>query len=492
LVCALVVGCNSRYRGGGGPFPDAGPPGTCGDGTRSSGEVCDGADVGESTCETFRFTGGTLRCDASCQDYDFSMCEGEAGECGNGTAEPGELCDGSDLGGASCESVGFGGGTLGCATGCRAYDTSGCGEAPMGSPRILTFTTNVTTITEGESVTFSLVATDPDGVDDIIGGTLNDPGSTLSYGTLATAATEGAYTITLSWSEIHRVRAIDFTAPMARMFEAEIFDVAGNRAVDLVSVTLSCGTDAACDGSCTFLGDDYNCGACDNFCEGGTYCTEGTTGYACDCPTGESFCGGSSCTPLDTETDCGACGVTCLSGSYCEPDGSGYSCQCFGANEDYCPGLGCVDITTPMNCGACGAACGTGEFCRSTGGTYACAMGYDMMAPTQTIAFTGGTNTFTFSGVPMVSSGTPAVVTIYASGDFDTSSVEYATIAVDSTTVGTFTVGSCIGTTRMFNVTDISSAASDGIVRVTFRTTADVHAGGCSSVSDTVYARLTF
>lgn len=45
--------------------------------------------------------------------------------CGNGVHEGGEDCDQSDLGGKSCETVGFGPGTLSCDIGC-GYDTTAC------------------------------------------------------------------------------------------------------------------------------------------------------------------------------------------------------------------------------------------------------------------------------------------------------------------------------------------------------------------------------
>ena len=45
--------------------------------------------------------------------------------CGNGSIEAGETCDGSNLNGASCTSLGFTSGALGCAASCR-FDTSGC------------------------------------------------------------------------------------------------------------------------------------------------------------------------------------------------------------------------------------------------------------------------------------------------------------------------------------------------------------------------------
>lgn len=45
--------------------------------------------------------------------------------CGNGIIEPPEDCDGEDLAGETCESLGYEGGTLGCRELC-AFDTSGC------------------------------------------------------------------------------------------------------------------------------------------------------------------------------------------------------------------------------------------------------------------------------------------------------------------------------------------------------------------------------
>jgi hypothetical protein len=48
------------------------------------------------------------------------------GSCGNGVREGQELCDGSDLGGATCQGQGFDGGTLACNGTCDGYVTSGC------------------------------------------------------------------------------------------------------------------------------------------------------------------------------------------------------------------------------------------------------------------------------------------------------------------------------------------------------------------------------
>jgi hypothetical protein len=46
--------------------------------------------------------------------------------CGNDTIDTGEVCDGSALGGETCENNGFSGGTLACSATCDATDASGC------------------------------------------------------------------------------------------------------------------------------------------------------------------------------------------------------------------------------------------------------------------------------------------------------------------------------------------------------------------------------
>lgn len=45
--------------------------------------------------------------------------------CGNGLKETGEQCDGGDLGGQTCQTQGYGGGTLACTSACT-FDTSAC------------------------------------------------------------------------------------------------------------------------------------------------------------------------------------------------------------------------------------------------------------------------------------------------------------------------------------------------------------------------------
>ncbi|MBC8071511.1 MAG: hypothetical protein IAG13_24500 [Deltaproteobacteria bacterium] len=99
------------------------PP--CGNGMLDDGEACDGNDLAGSDCRSIGFAGGTLFCGADC-NFDASACDAVE-TCGNGVVDEGEECDGPDLATASCEAVGgeFGGGELACNSNC-SYDTSGC------------------------------------------------------------------------------------------------------------------------------------------------------------------------------------------------------------------------------------------------------------------------------------------------------------------------------------------------------------------------------
>jgi hypothetical protein len=94
-------------------------PRSCGNGLREpeAGEDCDTPDIGGATCETQGYYGGSLGCTPACR-FDTSAC---AGICGDGTADTssGEACDGSDLGGKSCTDYGFYGGTLKCLPNCQ-------------------------------------------------------------------------------------------------------------------------------------------------------------------------------------------------------------------------------------------------------------------------------------------------------------------------------------------------------------------------------------
>ena len=100
------------------------PPDECGDGVVTGNEVCEANVLGEATCTSLGFDAGTLGCSGDCLDYDTSGCIEYV--CGNGIIEGTEVCDQNDLGGQSCQGQGFDEGPLGCAADCMSFDTSNC------------------------------------------------------------------------------------------------------------------------------------------------------------------------------------------------------------------------------------------------------------------------------------------------------------------------------------------------------------------------------
>jgi hypothetical protein len=101
----------------------SGCTGGCGNDFAEPGEACDGADLGGSTCADLGFSGGTLACGDDCAAFDMTGC-GDG--CGNHVLEAGEVCDGPDTAGLACADLGFTGGTLGCSAICDGYDVSTC------------------------------------------------------------------------------------------------------------------------------------------------------------------------------------------------------------------------------------------------------------------------------------------------------------------------------------------------------------------------------
>jgi len=135
----------------------------CQDGVRDPGEICDGADLGDFSCEAgwpICLTNCTAICtvcgngrielnelgvgeacdDGNTEDGDgcSARCEIERSYCvtpesdeclnwcGDGTINGPELCEAGNLGGADCSDFGYHDGALDCTADCRAFDTSSC------------------------------------------------------------------------------------------------------------------------------------------------------------------------------------------------------------------------------------------------------------------------------------------------------------------------------------------------------------------------------
>ena len=332
LALALLAGCVPGGGSGGGDDDDARPsdagPAVDMTGDVAVGDMASGADMAPSADMTPR------------------PDSGDGPTCGDGACGATEDC-------ATCPA------DCGCPEGrtCNAdaiCEPEGCtGDGCGAPPRILTFNANVREITEGGQVVFSAVVTDPDGIADLIGGVLEDPGG-ASFGAFATAGEEGAYGLTLTWAELDAVQGIEFDGEATRRVVAVFFDQAGNRTTETLEITLHCrGTGgAACAGRCVSLDSAEHCGAC------GAVCDDECRAGRCECPDGLTRCEGVC---LDTDADpinCGRCGNVC-------PDAVGGARVCAdGVCGDPCPGAevacdrSCTDLTSDLDhCGRCGEVC---------------------------------------------------------------------------------------------------------------------------------------
>ena len=120
LVLPPVTGCRVLMD-----IPDQ-PGATCGNSSREPGEPCDGANLGDASCATLGFLGGTLSCAADCT-WNTERCF-LVEPCGDGTLGVGEACDDANLDGQTCQSLGYYGGDLACATDCT-FDRASCEAA---------------------------------------------------------------------------------------------------------------------------------------------------------------------------------------------------------------------------------------------------------------------------------------------------------------------------------------------------------------------------
>jgi hypothetical protein len=94
----------------------------CGNGLKDGNDSCDGPDLGGKTCASFGFAGGTLVCTPSC-GFDTTSCNPVL--CGNGAIDAGEECDQDNLNGETCLGLGYATGTLTCGAGCL-FNEGGC------------------------------------------------------------------------------------------------------------------------------------------------------------------------------------------------------------------------------------------------------------------------------------------------------------------------------------------------------------------------------
>lgn len=84
-------------------------------------EQCDGDNLSGESCDTLGYYSGSLSCNSYC-NFDTSLCEGR---CNDGIIQEEEVCDGTNLGTLTCEGLGYYGGTVACTHDCQP-ETSDC------------------------------------------------------------------------------------------------------------------------------------------------------------------------------------------------------------------------------------------------------------------------------------------------------------------------------------------------------------------------------
>lgn len=212
-------------------------------------------------------------------------------------------------------------------------------------PVIVDLNTTVTELTDGETVTFGAIVTDPDGVEDILGGQLTDPDENVVYGNFASGG-GGSYSLELSWSELHDTLAID-TEGRTRAFKARFVDSVDQTDDELVDLTLSCDDLTLCDGICTDLeSDNQNCGSCGKLCPDAGLCTAiGCPPILSECfyvPGSFETCDEACADIGETCVDNGCDGFSVFSGA------SGPICEDFPSGSN---GTACADDLFDVNPG---------------------------------------------------------------------------------------------------------------------------------------------
>lgn len=265
--------------------------------------VCNGVDCGPYGHCTEVQGAAACECETGYHTAGLGCEKDDAGPClGIGCGLHGVCVD--DGGEAVCS----------CEAGYHAQALDCVADAPQPSaPVILSYTANNKTMDPTRTLILTAVVTDPDGIDDLIGGSVSDPVSAGSYGAFVTSAAEGSYSITISWQQIREVRELD--TPMGgedRAFRAVFYDQAGHKVEADITIHMECdsnGTWALCGGACTDLKSSLShCGTCSkkvSYTQG--QCNNGTPG----CKAGLDLCG-SDCVDLASDKDhCGSCTHDC-------------------------------------------------------------------------------------------------------------------------------------------------------------------------------------
>lgn len=141
--------------------------------------------------------------------------------CGNGVLEAGEVCDGADLGGETCVSQGFSGGTLTCNNTCSAFVTTACFTCRNGKTL---GAWNLPTSTTRGKVSGTLYRSNGQSLYDLLAGLAEtSPGRGTLSGTLSRPSSVISHQLTPPLYRVSGTWQID-TPPSKGTFEADVYD----------------------------------------------------------------------------------------------------------------------------------------------------------------------------------------------------------------------------------------------------------------------------
>jgi len=188
--------------------------------------------------------------------------------------------------------------------------------------KILSLGSNVTSLTQGGTVRVTAVVTHTSGIQKLLGGQLSGSNGKIKYGAFIAGA-GGAYSLDLTWDQLHQAEAIGFDQQATRSFLAEFFDVDGNKVSGTLDLTLSCSGDPACNGKCLKAGAQCSAGST-------LLCVAGSCSAGC-------YIGGALRAPSSTNPDpnFGSC-------QKCDPTGSLSNWTNATAGTNCGTGMACV------------------------------------------------------------------------------------------------------------------------------------------------------
>jgi hypothetical protein len=151
----------------------------------------------------------------------------------------------------------------------------------LGPPVISDIKASPTSLDQFGVVKITVLAHDPDGMEDVPGGELTDDKGNV-YGAIKGVGVD-TFAIELTWEQINTISELTFDGNTSRTFTATIADQRGQSDSMDVTVDFQCFEEEnSCAGECSNLDVTEHCGACFSPCPGTDECVQG------ECSDGEA------------------------------------------------------------------------------------------------------------------------------------------------------------------------------------------------------------